>query len=88
MPARDCKPTKIMGTSAVTPVDEEVTLTQSCDGEHIVRLGFDVNPGAVSQSWVREPVQLVWSEGVEFELFIQFASRIEDNPRLLNKTQN
>ena len=56
VPARDCQPAIIMGAAAVAPVDEEVTLTQSCDGEHIVWLGFDVNPGAVSKFWVREPV--------------------------------
>ena len=59
VPARDCQPAKIMGTAAVALVDEEVTLTQSCDREDIVWLGFDVDPGAVSKSGVREPVQLV-----------------------------
>ena len=59
MPAHDCQPAKIMGRAAITLVDEEVTLVQSWDGEDIVWLGFDVNPGAVSRSGVREPVQLV-----------------------------
>ena len=49
-PARDCQPAIIMGTAAITLVDEEVTMIQSCYGEHIVWLGFDVNPRAVSKS--------------------------------------
>lgn len=59
VPARDCQPSKISGTATVTPVNEEVTLTQSCDGKHILWLGFDVRPWAVSKSGEREPVQLV-----------------------------
>jgi len=57
--ARDCEPAVIMVTAAVTPVDEEITLIQSWDVEHIVWLAFDVKPGAVNKSGVREPVQLV-----------------------------
>lgn len=52
MPAGNRQPAGINMTASVIPVDEEVTLAQSCDGEDIPRLGFDVNPGAVSQSGV------------------------------------
>ena len=80
--AGDCEPAVVMMTAAVTLVDEEITLIQSWDVEHIVWLGFDVNPGAVCKSGVREPVQLVRSKSVECELLNQLSSSVEDNPCL------
>ena len=53
------QPSGISGTASVVPVNEEVTMVQSCDREHILRLGLSVSPGAVNQSGEREPVQLV-----------------------------
>ena len=59
VPSGDRQPPGISMAATVIPVDEEVTLTQSCDGEDIHWLGFNVIPRAVIQSGNREPVQLV-----------------------------
>ena len=54
-------PSFIIGTIAINPVDKEVTFIIMCttDGKEVVRFSWNIKPGALSQSRVREPVSVV-----------------------------
>ena len=83
-------PSFIIGTIAINPVDKEVTFIIMCttDGKEVVRLSWNIKPGALSQSRVREPVAVVWSCSVEFQLLLKLSVCIESNSSLLKSQTN
>ena len=54
-------PSCIFGTTVIIPVDKEVTfiIMRTTDGKEVVRLSWNIKPGALSQSRGREPVAVV-----------------------------
>ena len=86
-------PSCIFGTTVIIPVDKEVTFIMwtvhwSIDGKVVVRLSWNIKPGALSQSRAREPVVVVWSCSFEFQLLLQFSACIERNSSLLKSQTN
>ena len=82
-------PSCIFGTTAIIPVDKEVTfIICTMDGKEVVRLSWNIKPGALSQSRAREPVTVVWSCSFEFQLLLQFSACIQSNSSLLKSQTN
>ena len=83
-------PSCIIGTIVITPVDKEVTFIIMCtmDGKEVVTLSWNIKPGALSQSRGREPVAVVWSCSVEFQLLLKLSVCIESNSSLLKSQTN
>ena len=86
-------PSCIFGTTVIISVDKEATfifctIHWSIDGKEVVRLSWNIKPGALSQSRASEPVAVVWSCSVEFQLLLQFSACIESNSSLLKSQTN
>ena len=80
----DHQPTSILRTAAIVPVDEELaTVIFLRESKEVLWLWSYVIPGGISQCTLLEPVQLVWSLGIEIQLLDHVSSFIKNNPCLL-----
>ncbi len=87
---RDHHPAGITGTASIHVADEEAAWKWWVDLKNVPWLGSEVTPWEIGlvQFIEPEPVQLVWSPSVEFQVFDWTPSFIKDNPCLFNKIKN
>ena len=85
----DHHPTDIVRAVVPVPVDVELAtgiLVSKMESKVVLILRYHVSPRSISQSILSEPVQLVWSLGVELQFLYQVSSFIKDNSCLLKSS--